>query len=259
VQPRAHDLGRSGLQHGRDAGAERTGRHLGSCRLFPLIISSAAPTAISRGKCFFSVPSSNGLPVCGFTTNWQIIACGTPKPTRILTLLRCSGVATKDFRPQRPGFPDIAPVPFFLTRIKCGRIQLAHAFDGSERLGLRKVTSFVAQSPTPSDHCVRFASAVADDCATLASRRLHLPPAGSRVRTRHPGARPRARGGRCGRRRGSRQRRSAERRHGSYPSPRARRTGTMLHIPNAINTAKILSTRVHLRQSAFRSFIPSSQ
>ncbi len=43
------------------------------------------------------------------------------------------------------------------------------AFDSSERLGLRKVTSFVA--PTPSDHCVRFASAVADDCATLASRR----------------------------------------------------------------------------------------
>jgi hypothetical protein len=28
-------------------------------------------------------------------------------------------VATKDFRPLRPGFPDIAPVPFFLTRIKC--------------------------------------------------------------------------------------------------------------------------------------------
>src|SRR5580693_6192719 len=81
--------------------------------------SSAAPTAISREKCFFSVPSSNGLPVCGFTTNWQIIACGTPKPTRILTLLRCSGVATKDFRPLRPGFPEIAPVPFFLTRIKC--------------------------------------------------------------------------------------------------------------------------------------------
>ena len=65
-------------------------------------------------NAFFSVPSSNGLPVCGFTTNWQIIACGTPKPTRILTLLRCSGVATKDFRPLRPGFPDIAPVPFFL-------------------------------------------------------------------------------------------------------------------------------------------------
>jgi hypothetical protein len=45
-------------------------------------------------------------------------ACGT-KPTRILTLLRCCGVATKDFRPLRPGFPDIASVPFFLTRIKC--------------------------------------------------------------------------------------------------------------------------------------------
>ena len=45
------------------------------------------------------------------------------------------------------------------------------AFDGSERLGLRNVTYFVAQSPTPPDHCVRFASAVADDYATLASRR----------------------------------------------------------------------------------------
>jgi hypothetical protein len=33
-------------------------------------------------------------------------------------LLRCSGVATKDFRPLRPR-ADIAPVPFFLTRIKC--------------------------------------------------------------------------------------------------------------------------------------------
>src|SRR6516164_3845242 len=41
----------------------------------------------------------------------------------------------------------------------------------SERLGLRNVTYFVAQSPTPSDHCVRFASAVADDYATLASWR----------------------------------------------------------------------------------------
>ena len=29
----------------------------------------------------------------------------------------------------------------------------------------------------------------------------------------------------------------------------------MLVIPNAINTATILSTRVHLRQSAFRSLI----
>src|SRR6202030_2765804 len=44
------------------------------------------------------------------------------------------------------------------------------AFDGSERLGLRKILPFVAQSHTPSDHCVRFAPAVADDCATLASR-----------------------------------------------------------------------------------------
>src|ERR1700730_14822132 len=44
-------------------------------------------------------------------------------------------------------------------------------FDGSERLGLRNILPFVAQSPTPSDHCVRFAPAVADDCATLASRR----------------------------------------------------------------------------------------
>ena len=43
--------------------------------------------------------------------------------------------------------------------------------DGSERLGLRNVTYFVAQSPTPSDHCGRFASAVADDYATLASWR----------------------------------------------------------------------------------------
>ena len=43
--------------------------------------------------------------------------------------------------------------------------------DGSERLGLRNILSFVAQSPTPSDHCVRFAPAVADDHATLASRR----------------------------------------------------------------------------------------
>src|SRR6516164_5485067 len=44
-------------------------------------------------------------------------------------------------------------------------------FERSERLGLRNVTYFVAQSPTPPDHCVRFASAVTDDYATLASRR----------------------------------------------------------------------------------------
>jgi hypothetical protein len=48
-------------------------------------------------------------------------------------------------------------------------------------------------------------------------------------------------------------------RWGSYPSPRTSRTGTMLLTPNAINTATILSTRVHLRQSAFRSLITSSQ
>src|SRR6476646_648202 len=72
--------------------------------------SSAAPTAISREKCFLSVPSSNGLPVCGFTTNWQIIACGTPKPTRILTLLRFSVVAAKLKKKQRPGFPETAPL-----------------------------------------------------------------------------------------------------------------------------------------------------
>jgi hypothetical protein len=53
------------------------------------------------------------------------------------------------------------------------RIAMPHMLPstGSERLGLRDITSFVAQSPTPSDHCVRFAPAVADDCATLASRR----------------------------------------------------------------------------------------
>src|SRR6476646_11867154 len=69
------------------------------------------------------------------------------------------------------------------------RIAMPHMLPstGSERLGLRNVTSFVAQSPTPSDHCVRFAPAVADDCATLASRRrattltgAGLSPAGTR-------------------------------------------------------------------------------
>src|SRR6478736_2937628 len=40
-----------------------------------------------------------------------------------------------------------------------------------ERHALEPILPFVAQSHTPSDHCVRFASAVADDCATLASRR----------------------------------------------------------------------------------------
>src|ERR1700749_4769353 len=53
------------------------------------------------------------------------------------------------------------------------RIVMSHMLPstGSERLGLRKIPSFVAQSTTRSDHCVRFAPAVADDYATLASRR----------------------------------------------------------------------------------------
>src|SRR5207237_7461484 len=45
----------------------------------------------------------------------------------------------------------------------------------------------------------------------------------------------------------------------NYPVPRRSRAGAMLLIPNAINTATLLSTRVHLRQSAFRSLITSSQ
>jgi hypothetical protein len=71
------------------------------------------------------------------------------------------------------------------------RSDAAHiAFDGSERLDLRNIISFVAQSPTPSNHCVRFASAVADDYATLASRRraTTLPGPGSgasQVRSSH--------------------------------------------------------------------------
>src|SRR6478736_2059701 len=62
---------------------------------------------------------------------------------------------------------------FDLGGATASRIAMPHMLPstGSERLGLRNVTSFVAQSPTPSDHCVRFAPAVADDCATLASRR----------------------------------------------------------------------------------------
>src|SRR6476660_10056813 len=77
---------------------------------------------------------------------------------------------------------------FDLGGATASRIAMPHMLPstGSERLGLRNVTSFVAQSPTPSDHCVRFASAVADDYATLASRRRYhltgagLSPAGSR-------------------------------------------------------------------------------
>jgi hypothetical protein len=35
----------------------------------------------------------------------------------------------------------------------------------------RTIRNVTVNDPTPSDRCVRFASAVADDCATLASRR----------------------------------------------------------------------------------------
>src|ERR1700731_3324064 len=77
---------------------------------------------------------------------------------------------------------ETSQVPTRSFRTRCGlrprrsdgisHSDAAHvAFDGSERLGLRKILPFVAQSHTPSDHCVRFAPAVADDCATLASRR----------------------------------------------------------------------------------------
>ncbi len=60
------------------------------------------------------------------------------------------------------------------------------AFDVDYRLGPCDVKGFVAQSHTPHDCCVRFAPAVADRRATLASRRAlpltcaGLPPAGSR-------------------------------------------------------------------------------
>src|SRR4051794_11646903 len=39
------------------------------------------------------------------------------------------------------------------------------------RLGLRDVIDFEAQSHTPADRCVRFAVAVTDACATLATKR----------------------------------------------------------------------------------------
>src|SRR6202030_3267032 len=76
-------------------------------------------------------------------------------------------------------WPDMRPLRF--RRVPFGRdgafdpggatasrIAMPHMLPstGSERLGLRNVTSFVAQSPPP-----RFASAVADDYATLASGR----------------------------------------------------------------------------------------
>jgi hypothetical protein len=40
-----------------------------------------------------------------------------------------------------------------------------------ESLGLRDFMDFVAQSHTPSDHCVRFAPVVTDDYATLVTGR----------------------------------------------------------------------------------------
>src|SRR6516162_1851795 len=79
-----------------------------------------------------------------------------------------------DMRPLRfRRAPFGRDVVFDPGGVTASRIMMPHifAFDGSERLGLRNVTYFVAQSPTPSDHCVRFASAVADDYATLASWR----------------------------------------------------------------------------------------
>jgi hypothetical protein len=45
------------------------------------------------------------------------------------------------------------------------------AFDAYDRLGLRDFIDFEAQSHTPADRCVRFAIAVTDNCATLATGR----------------------------------------------------------------------------------------
>ena len=45
------------------------------------------------------------------------------------------------------------------------------AFDAYDRLGLRDVIDFEAQSHTPADRCVRFAVAVTDAYATLATGR----------------------------------------------------------------------------------------
>jgi len=45
------------------------------------------------------------------------------------------------------------------------------AFDVINRLGLCDIISFAAQYPTPHDRCVRFAPAVTDDHATLATGR----------------------------------------------------------------------------------------
>src|ERR1019366_5152143 len=46
------------------------------------------------------------------------------------------------------------------------------AFDVINRLGLCEIISFAAQYPTPHDRCVRFATAVTGDHATLATGRL---------------------------------------------------------------------------------------
>ncbi|HVI77205.1 MAG TPA: hypothetical protein VM715_03400 [Candidatus Acidoferrum sp.] len=45
------------------------------------------------------------------------------------------------------------------------------AFDAYDRLGLRDFMDFEAQSHTPADRCVRFAIAVTDNYATLATGR----------------------------------------------------------------------------------------
>ena len=45
------------------------------------------------------------------------------------------------------------------------------AFDAYDRLSLCDFMDFEAQSHTPSDRCVRFAVAVTDACATLATGR----------------------------------------------------------------------------------------
>src|SRR5215472_8413655 len=60
------------------------------------------------------------------------------------------------------------------------------AFERMKTLGPCDVSSFVAQSHTPCNRCVRFATAVASGHATLATKRTllltwaGLPPAGSR-------------------------------------------------------------------------------
>src|SRR6516225_8921512 len=56
-----------------------------------------------------------------------------------------------------------------MTRGRCGSLPLHRS--GLHHLLLPVSWRTVAQSPTPSDHCVRFASAVADDFAAPPSRR----------------------------------------------------------------------------------------